>query len=597
MSDRSRRLHTRGGCTPKSASKRLCSPSGHPRLLLAQIVDTVQLSWRQSPLACAAKSFVDVRQRLPREASQDGLHRAMRLALALVSMVFFAAGCASLPESLPRPIALAEPPSQQTRLSQTAARSAPDPAVSGFRLLPSGAFAFSTRVGLARHAQQSLDVQYYMIKNDATGRNMLRELRDAGNRGVRVRLLVDDLSTAGQDTLLHALAAHAGVEVRLYNPFASRSGGLLSRFAASLFDFERLNHRMHNKLFIADGIMAVTGGRNVADEYFMRHPLANFIDLDVFVAGAIVSEFSSIFDKYWNSPYVFPLQEVSTPTAPPVALQAWFEDATRLELDQLAGDLPKKDVLGYGPLVEELDTDRLELLWGTAEVFADPPGLGTRPSAAGSHAHESATGVRFNVLDHILDAKSEVVLISPYLIPGTKGMDVIRQARRSGVKVSILTNSLASTDQPLVHTGYRRYREELLSMGTELYELSPIEAGRKSRQILFGSSVGGLHTKAVVFDQTELFIGSMNFDPRSEHYNTEMGLFIHSPAVAREAWKLANLAKLEGAHQLRLTADGKIEWLTSGSRNDEVHFDEPEASLWRRLLLNLLSPFAPEELL
>lgn len=205
--------------------------------------------------------------------------------------------------------------------------------------------------------------------------------------------------------------------------------------------------------------------------------------------------------------------------------------------------------------------------------------------------------MRFSVLEHIRDAKTEVFLISPYLIPGATGMDVVGEARARGVRIGMLTNSLASTDQPLVHAGYRRYRGELLSLGVDLYELSPLNAGRKSRQVLFGVSASGLHTKAIVFDQQELFIGSMNFDPRSEHYNTEMGLMIHSPAIAREALRLAKSTRLLAAHRLRLTASGAIEWLSPDGSENPTHAEEPEAGFWKRVLLELVAPLAPEELL
>lgn len=527
--------------------------------------------------------------------------RKWLVAAGLIGIAMLAGGCASLPTGIVRAGSVAIPASTGTALGRIASSSSPDAALSGFRLLPSGAFALDARIELARRAARSLDLQYFLIKSDATGRSVLRELRDAALRGVRVRLLLDDLHTSGQDALLLGLAAHPNVEVRLFNPFASRQDGLVRRFAASLPEFERLNHRMHNKLFIADGAMAIAGGRNIADEYFTRHPLANFIDLDVFTAGAVVPELAAIFDGYWNSPSAFPVQTLADRNEPASDRRAQFDQVTRVAHPPALQDMPASDALGYGQLGRELDRGRLDLLWSPAEVFADPPypeideDAAARPARAGSPA--PASRVRLNVLEHIRDARSEVVLVSPYLIPGRRGMDLIRTVRSRNVVFSILTNSLASTDQPLAHIGYRRYRHELLALGVELFELSPIKAGRESQRLLFGASVGGLHTKAVVFDREELFIGSMNFDPRSNHFNSEMGLFIHSPAVAREAWRLANLAKLQAAHRLRLLPGGGIEWLTPAGADDEVHSSEPEASFWPRVLLELLAPFAPEELL
>lgn len=523
-------------------------------------------------------------------------------AAVLIGGVALISGCAALPTGVVRSETAAIPASTDTALGRIASSSSPDAALSGFRLLPSGAFALEARIELARRAERSLDLQYFLIKSDATGRRVLRELRDAALRGVRVRLLMDDLYTSNQDGLLLGLAAHPNVEVRLFNPFASRRGGLIRRFAASLPEFERLNHRMHNKLFIADGTMAIAGGRNIADEYFTRRPMANFIDLDVFTAGAVVPELAMIFDGYWNSPSAFPVQALAAHSEPASDLRARFDQMTRVAQPPVLQDMPAIDALGYGQLAKEMDSGKLELLWSPAEAFADPPypevdedAAAARPTRSG--APPLATRVRLNVLEHIRDARSEVVLVSPYLIPGRRGMDLIRTVRSRDVAVSILTNSLASTDQPLAHIGYRRYRRELLELGVELFELSPIKAGRESQRLLFGASARGLHTKAVVFDREELFIGSMNFDPRSNHYNSEMGLFIHSPTVAQEAWRLANLAKAQGAHRLRLLPGGGIEWLTPGGRDDEVHTREPEASFWPRVLLQLLAPFTPEELL
>lgn len=523
--------------------------------------------------------------------------RWSRLAPMVLAATLLGSGCASLPGGIARTPSTAIAASTGTALGRIAAVSSPDPALSGFRLLPSGPFALSTRIELARRSERSLDLLYFQIQDDATGRSLLRTLRDAARRGVRVRLLLDDLHTSGQDLMLLGLAAHANVEVRLFNPFAARRGGMYLRYAASLFEFERLNHRMHNKLFVADGSMAVTGGRNIADEYFTRHPLANFIDLDVFATGVIVADLADLFDLYWNSSPAYPIGSIARSGDSPAELQARFEELTRTAPSQAAEEELVTDVLGYGPLGAELDAGRLDLIWGPAEVFADPPEPTNEVEALATRRSEQSARVRRSVLEHMRDSRREIALTSPYLIPGRTGMELIREVRSRGVKVSILTNSLASTDQPLVHSGYRRYRHELLGMGVDLYELSPVKAGRKSRRILFGASVGGLHTKAIVFDREEVFIGSMNFDPRSNHYNTEMGLFVHSPALAREAFHLAHLAQLQAAHRLRLTAAGGIEWLTPADADDEVHTDEPEAGFWVRVLLELLAPLAPESLL
>lgn len=545
--------------------------------------------------------------------------RCARVTLVILLGTVLASGCASLPGAAVRTPSTALPASTETTLGRIAAVSSPDPQLSGFRLMPSGAFALNTRVELARRAQRSLDVQYYLIKNDQTGRYLLRTLRDAAQRGVRVRVLMDDLYTAGSDPLLLGLAAHPNVEVRLFNPFPAGRAGLSTRFLASLFDFARVNHRMHNKLFIADGAMAVVGGRNIADEYFMRHTLDNFIDLDTFVAGALVPQFAGQFDQYWNSTVVYPLHSIATTDLSRADLQSLFDELTGPQQAPQPETPPASDVLGYGPIAEDLDAGRLGLIWAFAKAFADSPEKAVAMSPPGrpkgecrsaqrggclmstgslSEPAENLNGVSLNVVDHILQARSEVVLSSPYLIPGRKGMDLIRQTRERGVRFGILTNSLTSTDEPVAHTGYRRYRAEMLRLGVELYEFSPNYVKHSSRRALFGMAIGGLHTKTVVIDREEVFIGSMNFSPRSELHNTEMGIVVHSPELARETLRLVNLVKLLGAHRLRLGPDGRsIEWLSNGDDGHEAHVDEPDAGFWIRVFLELLAPLAPEELL
>lgn len=522
--------------------------------------------------------------------------RALFLA-AMLSIAVVAAGCAGLPPNVIRTPSLARPASLDTTLGRTAADSTPDASLSGFRLLPSSPFALDTRLELIRRAERSIDIQYFLVERDATGRSFLRELRDAARRGVRVRLLLDDVNTVGMDDLLLGLAAEPNVELRLFNPFPGGRDTLFTRFASSLAQFERLNHRMHNKLFIADGAMAVAGGRNIADEYFARREIANFIDLDVFVIGAVVPHLAALFDQYWNSQPAYPLESIVWPGASAMGRRARFDKLTaQVQTPPLEG-LSRTDVLGYGPIADELTDGKLGLIWGNAEAFADAPSAVAEVDPRAFAQHLDERPVRFNVFEHIREAKSEVVLVTPYLIPGKGGMALIRNVRARGVAVSILTNSLASTDQPFVHAGYRPYRKRLLEAGVDLYELSATKANRTSRWRLPKAAVGGLHAKTAIFDRNEVFVGSMNLDPRSEHYNTELGIIFHSPELARESLRLINYTKSHAAHRLLLAPDGSIRWFGPADSDDGTHTEEPETSLWQRTLLDLLGPFAPEELL
>ncbi len=519
-------------------------------------------------------------------------------------LLLLCTGCAMLPpeaqvQALRKPSS-AIPASSGTALGKIAADSSPSPELTGFRLLPIGSFALDTRLALVRRAQVSLDLQYYLIQNDDTGRYLFRALRDAARRGVRVRLLMDDLFTAGEDGLLLGLAAEPNVEVRLFNPFPGGRSGLLSRFAASALDFSRVNHRMHNKLFIADGVMAVAGGRNIANEYFMRDGVNNFVDLDTFVTGALLPKLQWLFDGYWNSIYVYPLHSIVPPTATPQALREQFEALTDASTTQPPPEPPVNDVLGYGPIAGEFDDGRLGLVWATADAFADPPEKIEQMARGGGPVPAMNTdSVRYNVLERIRMAQTEVVVTSPYFIPGNKGVAAMKMLRGRGVKLKVLTNSLAATDEPLVHIGYSRYRGDMLKLGVELYELSPTRAGLNARLGMFGSTHARLHAKTAVIDRRHVFIGSMNFDPRSEKHNTEMGMVIDSPALARETLRLMDLDKLQASYRVRFKPPGtsRLQWLALNDEGEVELDDEPDANGWTLFWLGILSPLAPEELL
>ncbi len=484
----------------------------------------------------------------------------------------------------------------ESPLVKIARRSTPSPEQTGVRLLPLGAYSLDTRIQLAQRAARSLDVQYYVLENDATGRLLMQALRDASQRGVRVRLLVDDLYTTHSDPLLRGLASFPNVEVRLFNPFCcNRSAGVAGRYAASIFDFGRLNHRMHNKLFIADGVMAVAGGRNIADEYFLRSQEANFVDMDAFVMGAVVPQMSAIFDRYWNSEVVYPIEAVGEPLGDRPARARAF-DQTLVHLPPSPPlDAPETDLLGYGPLAEEFDAGQVGLEWGIARAFADPPEklLAMTPKIA------FEMSVTNDVMMQVWQAKSDLVLTSPYMIPGETGMKSFELLEKGKVKVTVITNSLAATDEPLVHTGYARYRPAMLRAGVELYELSPTRTQQTKRLGMFGSSLGRLHAKTAVIDRKKIFIGSMNLDPRSASVNTEFGMFIESPALAKELLRVINISKLESAYRLRFAPGSKtsLQWLTIEDDKETILAVEPESTFWLRVHNMLLGWFVPEKLL
>jgi putative cardiolipin synthase len=457
----------------------------------------------------------------------------------------------------------------------------------GLRPLPVASYALAARLALARRAERSLDVQYYVFRNDNAGLQLMRSLRDAAQRGVRVRVIIDDLHTVGEDAILSDLAAVPNVEVRLFNPFASWRGSRLTRDLGALPEIGRLNHRMHNKLFVADNAAAIVGGRNVADEYFMRSDESNFVDLDMFVAGPAVRDLSKAFDTFWNSPIVFPLGQIVSSPLPADRAQADFEKATRdipaqaletlsdafMRFGTLPGEIAAGHVTGFAP--------------AQCSVVADVP---TKFEKVDDPGFPTVTRAVINML---AGAQQEAVIVSPYFVPGELGMRMMHEANLRHGRTVIITNSLASTDSAAAQYGYMRYRKAMLEENVILRELSPLATTKRRRFGLFGKSLGRLHAKAVVTDHRRVFIGSMNLDFRSAYRNTEIGLIVDSPELVAQ---LVGLIDEQSFFQLRLNAAGEIEWTQREEDGSERVFDaDPETSWWDRLWPAIVGPLIPEK--
>jgi putative cardiolipin synthase len=356
---------------------------------------------------------------------------------------------------------------------------------------------------------------------------------------------------------------------------------------------------MHNKLFIADGAWALFGGRNIADIYYLKLESDNFIDIDVLAAGALLPAMQREFDLYWNAPTAYPLASIVKATqgvdseAP--ALRAAFEQMTEPAGAELSmpAELAQKDVLGQPPVGRQLDEPRLALLAGRAQVLADHPEKPFQGAAGGELMNSSVT---YGVYQTIMQAQREVLASSPYFVPGRGGLALWTALRERGVKIQVLTNSLASTDEPLVHLAYARYRKALLGTGVQLFELSQQRVKDNMRMFLFGASLGRLHAKTVVVDERLAFIGSMNLDPRSATVNTEFGALIDSPALALQLKTLIDIDRLHSAYALRLAPDGSCcEWVIPDGDGRVVLDLEPDSSWWMRWLGSLLQPLAPED--
>jgi len=518
---------------------------------------------------------------------------AMRVCLLLLGI---AAGCATLPPPIQKPHVEAIPASPETELGRVAAQNDPGGGLSAFRPLPLSSFAMDARLTLVRAAQRSLDVQYYLLQNDVTGHALTRALRDAAGRGVRVRLLVDDLYTADNDEMLVRFAAHPNVEVRLFNPFPAGRAFALTRWAFSIGDFARINHRMHNKLLIADGAFAIAGGRNMADEYFFSSKSGNFVDFDLLLTGDAVPRLARIFDQYWNSPRIYPLGEIERSALSPEQLRSEFETLTadaKTAYPTPAAD--RADLLGYRPISADLSHPPLDLLRGRIDVFADDPEKVTGRSESGDDPN-TVTSIVGRAMSQ---AKSELVVGSPYFIPGKLGMDGLGIARKNGVRVDIITNSLASNDEPLASAAYGRYRVAMLKLGVNLFETDTTQL-RNDALIgqALGSTVGRSHSKLIIIDRRTTFVGSMNLDFRSSRVNTELGMLVESPELAEKVLSLAERVKTVGSYRLRLDGSGRhVQWVSTFNGTEAVLEDEPGVGLGTRLQLFFLSPLVAESLL
>jgi putative cardiolipin synthase len=497
---------------------------------------------------------------------------------ATAALALLLAGCVGLPRHVEKMSSTALSDPGATSLGRLVAAEEESRSLSGVRLLTSGEEALADLIALADHAERTLDIQYYIIHQDDSARILLHHVRLAADRGVRVRVLVDDLNTAGEDRRFMHLSEHANVEVRVFNPFPGGRFAMWTRFVASASDIRRINHRMHNKLFVADNALAITGGRNIGNEYFTRDPKYNFIDLDVVAAGAIVPQLSASFDAFWNSKYAYPIASLAAPAS----------------AEPVSTPLPEAEATGnpnwLGP---ELDAGRVHLIWVPATVLADRP---AKIASDASSSEEVTFADDFATL--MRSAKQELIVISPYFVPGNDGVAMFAQLVDEGVHIRILTNSLASTDSPLVHNGYARYRVQLLKLGVELSEVRPKLGQKRARFHPFRSSNASLHAKAVVIDQNTVFIGSMNMDARSARTNSELGLVIRSTEIARQVTSLLDDISADGSYRLQLVDhSNQIEWSSGEPGAEKTWYSDPETTRIQRFALKILAPFAPEELL
>ena len=472
------------------------------------------------------------------------------------------------------------------------------PELSAFRLLPVGAEGLKARAELAEAAQRSLDLQYFIIQNDVTGKLLMDAVLRAADRGVRVRMLIDDTDDVGNNKQVIALAAHPKIEIRIFNPFYTRGPFNVLRWSEYLVD-RRLNYRMHNKVFVADNAAAVIGGRNIGDEYFAApNPRIEFADFDVLALGPIARRISRTFDSYWNSDLAIPAQALLGIRPTEAALQAYRADLEQNRREHASDmNLPKLAVAD--PIHGLLDGDGA-LVWAKADVLYDNP-----DKIKVEAGEKRGPLLRRRLVQAIDSVNQEILIVSPYLVPGDEGMAIVQGLRSKGVTVRIITNSLASTDIPAVHSGYVHYRARLLEDGVELYEVRPSPEATDDRGHNLKPSEGqfALHAKVFVFDRKQLFVGSMNFDYRSLKLNTEIGVLIDSPELAQQAAKrfdaIAQPANCYIPHLGPPDAAGHrdVTWRTEENGKMVELATEPAGNLSRSLQANLLSLLPLDDLL
>jgi cardiolipin synthase C len=545
--------------------------------------------------------------------------------LAIAIFLGWTGGCASLPANTGRTASTHFAQADQTALgqlvrarrAQAAARSD-----SAFFLLDTVDTALSSRLALVDLAQRSLDLQYYAIHADASTEVILQRVREAARRGVRVRILIDDFNSVGEDAQVLRLAFEPNVEMRLFNPLPGSRNSMIGRVVTSLSDVGRMQKRMHNKLFLADNAWGITGGRNLGDRYFGGGDKQNFVDLDVLAAGRIVQDMSASFDHFWNDELAYPVQtlldpedleSLRKPQAPASAASSPRPPAAALPVTVsptvLPSVTPTAAVQADRP---SMDLRAIPLTWAPATLLVDQPGK-VGPGDDEVNAGETVIDGLLNLMQQ---AQSDVLIISPYFVPGARMMAVYEQMRKRGVRIRVLTNSLASNDAPAAHAGYARYRNALLDMGVELYEMrsDPATAAallgssaqKEEHSGWWGSGPGGskgngktrasLHSKAVIIDQRYSVIGSMNLDLRSQLKNSEVGLLIRSMALAQQATRQIDATLASAAYRLE-RRDGKFYWRAPQGASFRDETSEPGASTSLKMLVRVLGPFSPDEML
>jgi putative cardiolipin synthase len=576
---------------------------------------------------------MDRRQTQAQETMLMACHQAARAALLplCLLLLYVLNGCASIPYDYPRPVSSALYRPEGTSLGKKFQAQAIDhPGASGFYLLPTGIDAFTARALMIDRAEKTLDLQYYIFHDDLMGKFVYDRLLAAADRGVRVRLLLDDWhQTRETDWLLATMASHPNIEVRLFNPFGTHRRTFVARVLRMGFGPQRLRGRMHNKSFIADNSVAIVGGRNIGAEYFGASDEFNFYDVDIMAVGPIAREVSAMFDDYWNCVLALPVSAF-------VSLRPTADDlkSLRRDLEAQREGLKKSTYwlkVQASAILKQINAGQVPLVWGQAKVLSDHALKCIDPDDS-----QQAAKMTQKLKEILAGAQSELLMVTPYFVPGQEGMRLLRQMRGRSLTIKIITNSFLSSDAPLAQIGYMRYRQDLLRAGVELYEIKPtlvqLQEDQDSRQFagdfrrlcnsfiqsggslirqgasiiqIGGSSLqsgsssrGALHAKTFVLDRQTVFVGSFNFDPRSIKLDTQNGVAIHSPELADQAACLfAKGFSPVRTYRVTLLGEDDLVWITQDNGREVRYYQDPLSRFWPRLTLRCLSWLTPELLL
>jgi len=505
------------------------------------------------------------------------------ISCGLLLALLLASGCATLPKDYDKPVTYAYADTDNTAFGKARRdEKTVHPGESGFKLLENGLDAFVARAVMSHYAERSIDAQYFMIHNDQVAKLFIDQLLKAADRGVRVRLLVDDIDLGGRDLGAAILDSHPNMEVRIFNPFSRKA----SRFWQLFTRFGSVTRRMHNKSFTVDNQVAILGGRNIGDEYFAADPIIAFSDLDVLAIGPVVKDVSKAFDLYWNDELSYPA--IALRGEPPTPEEIKRE---RGKLDSFVTgqkDSPYLQALHNADLSEEIRKKKVRYNWGEAEVIYD------LPEKLEHDFDRKELHIAPRVKAHMDSTMEELIVFTPYFVPRKSGVEYLKKLRSRGVRVRILTNSLASTNHSFVHAGYAKHRKEMLQAGAELYELN-IELLKKNRagqNVDYGKDKTVLHAKSFVFDREKVFIGSLNLDPRSIDHNTEIGLVLTSENIANRlaGWFDQNIERVAFRLALEANEEGyeKIVWHGWEGDKKVTYYEDPHTGFWLRFYVGFL---------